>query len=234
MRSSKLASIVLPVYKQADHIGDVVREYETSLSQTLHELILVVNGGRDASLDVCRALEKQYETVRTTYSEHTGWGHAVKLGLKAAKGDVLCYTNAARTHPSDLKQFIHTAIDNPAMVVKARRHRRRPLSRKLGSLLYNLECRALFALPTWDVNGTPKVFGREVYTAIDLQSDDDLIDLEFNIKCKRLGVPMLEIPIDSHDRHSGRSTTDYSSALRMYREAFHNWKNWKSWSPRSS
>ena len=120
------------------------------------------------------------------------------------------------------------------MVVKARRHRRRPLRRKLGSLLYNLECRALFALPTWDVNGTPKVFGREVYTAIDLKSDDDFIDLEFNVKCKCLGIPMLEIPIDSRDRHGGRSTTDYRSALRMYRGAFHNWKNWKSWSPRSS
>lgn len=224
MGSRKLASIVLPVYKQADHIGDVVREYETSLSQILHESILVVNGGGDASLDVCRALAAQYETVRTTYSEQTGWGRAVKLGLKAAKGDVLCYTNAARTRSSDLKQFIHTAIDNPTMVVKARRRRRRPLRRKFGSLLYNLECRALFALPTWDVNGTPKVFGREVYTAIDLQSDDDLIDLEFNIKCKRLGVPMLELPIDSRDRRGGRSTTDYRSALRMYRGAFRLWR----------
>ena len=234
MKSCQLVSIVLPVYKQADHIGDVVKEYETTLSQTSHESILVVNGVGDKSLDVCRALEKQYETVRTTYSEHAGWGCAVKLGLKAAKGDVLCYTNAARTQVSDLKHLIHAALDNPTMVVKARRHRRRPLKRKLGTLLYNLECRALFALPTWDVNGTPKVFGREVYTAIDLQSEDDLIDLEFNVKCKRLGVPMLEIPIDSRDRHGGNSTTDYSSAFRMYREAFHNWKNWKSWSPRSS
>ena len=229
-----MLSIVIPIHKQADHIRQVVEAYEAELTQIDHELILVVNGGGDASLGVCRTLEAQYETVRTTYSEHTGWGRAVKLGLKAAKGDVLCYTNAARTHPSDLKQFIHTAIDNPAMVVKARRRRRRPLRRKFGSLLYNLECRALFSLPTWDVNGTPTVFGREVYTAIDLQSEDDLIDLEFNIKCKCLGVPMLEIPIDSRDRHGGRSTTDVRSALRMYRRVLHNWKNWKSWNPRSS
>ena len=222
--SHKFISLVLPVYKQADHIGDVVREYETSLSQTLHETILVVNGGGDKSLDVCRALEVQYETVRATYSQQKGWGRAVRLGLKAAKGDVLCYTNAARTRPSDLKNFIHAALDNPAMVVKAKRYRRRPLKRKLGSLLYNLECRALFALPTWDVNGTPKVFRHDVYTAINLQSDDGLIDLEFNIKCKRLGVPMLEIPIDSRDRHGGSSTTDYRSALRMYRGAFKMWR----------
>ena len=224
MKSYQLTSIVLPVYKQADHIGDVVKEYEATLSDIFHETILVVNGDGDASLDVCRTLEVQYETVRTTYSEQRGWGRAVKLGLKAAKGEVLCYTNAARTRPSDLKRLILTAIDNPAMVVKARRHRRRPLRRKLGSLLYNLECRALFSLSTWDVNGTPKVFGREVYTSINLQSDDDLIDLEFNIKCTRLGVPMLEIPINSPERHGGSSTTDYRSAIRMCHGAFKMWR----------
>jgi hypothetical protein len=41
-----LASIVLPVYGQADHIGQVVEEFEAAL-QTLsirYEFILVVNG----------------------------------------------------------------------------------------------------------------------------------------------------------------------------------------------
>jgi len=33
---------------------------------------------------------------------------------------------------------------------------------------------------------------------------------------------------------SGAVVIDNSSAFRMYREVFHNWKNWKSWSPRSS
>ena len=224
MGSRKLASIVLPIYKQADHISDVVKEYETSLSQILHESILVVNGGGDASLDVCRALAARYETVRTTYSEQPGWGRAVKLGLRVAKGDLLCYTNTARTQPSDLKRFIRAALDNPTMVVKAKRHRRRPLKRKLGTSLYNLECRTLFTLPTWDVNGTPKVFRRDIYTAINLESDDDLIDLEFNIKCKQLGFPILEIPIESHDRRDGQSTTNYRSALRMCRGAFKMWR----------
>ncbi len=225
MQSRELTSIVLPVYNQANHIDNVVKQYEAILPHIFHETILVVNGGEDESLDVCRALEVQYGTVRTTYCQQNGWGRALKLGLRAAKGDVLCYTNTARTQPSDLKRFIHAALDNPTMVVKAKRHRRRPLKRKLGTLLYNLECRTLFALPTWDVNGTPKVFRRDIYTAINLESDDDLIDLEFNIKCKQLGFPILEIPIESHDRRDGQSTTNYRSALRMCRGAFQMWKN---------
>ena len=44
--------------------------------------------------------------------------------------------------------------------MKANRKIRDNWRRRLGSLLYNLECRALFDLANWDINGTPKVFPR--------------------------------------------------------------------------
>ena len=65
---------MLPIHKQADHIGDVVKEYEAAPSHISHENILVVNEGGDASLQVCRALEVQYQTVRPTNSEQKGRG----------------------------------------------------------------------------------------------------------------------------------------------------------------
>jgi hypothetical protein len=52
--------------------------------------------------------------------------------------------------------------------VKANRKIRDHWSRRLGSLLYNLECRALFDLSVWDVNGTPKVFPRSCDRAAQL------------------------------------------------------------------
>ena len=53
----------------------------------------------------------------------------------------------------------------PNVVVKANRKIREHWTRRLGSLLYNLECRALFDLSNWDVNGTPKVFPRALRRA---------------------------------------------------------------------
>jgi hypothetical protein len=79
-----------------------------------------------------------------------------------------------------------------------------------------LECRALFDLPYWDVNGTPKVFGRHLSRLLDLTRTDDLIDLEFNAICRAEGYPMIEVPIFSTTRHSGRSTTNLRSAYNMY------------------
>ena len=56
--------------------------------------------------------------------------------------------------------FCCTDPSTKIRVIKASRKIRENWKRRLGSLLYNLECRALFDLPYWDINGTPKVFGR--------------------------------------------------------------------------
>lgn len=221
-----LVSIVLPVYNQADHIRDIVEEYEKALTRVPnpHEFILVVNACRDNSVEICRALEKEYESVRVMYSEKGGWGLAVKLGLQEAHGDLLCYTNSARTSPHDLTLLLLYAVTTPGAVIKASRKVRDNWRRRLGSLLYNLECRTLFDLSNWDVNGTPKVFPCAFNKLLSLTRDDDLIDLEFNVICRREGYPMLEVPIFSKRRHGGKSTANYRSALKMYWGAYQLWR----------
>ena len=154
-----------------------------------------------------------------------GGGLAVKLGIEQAKGELLCYTNSARTSPQDLVLCLLYAIVYPQVVIKANRKIRDSWRRRLGSLLYNLECRTFFDLPTWDINGTPKVFPRKMVKLMSLTRDDDLIDAEFNAICRYARYPVLEVPILSTRRHGGKSTTNYLSALRMYWGAYQLWRN---------
>ena len=221
-----LFSLVLPVYNQADHIGEVVRQYREVLDRIRHpyELILVPNGSRDASVAVCEALAAEHPEVQAHACEQGGWGRGVKLGLSVARGDVIGYTNSARTSPEDLLLLGLYAIAYPNVVVKANRKIREGWQRRLGSLLYNLECRALFDLSQWDINGTPKLFPRQFEKLLHLTRDDDLIDAEFNAICRREEYPMIEVPIFSSRRHGGRSTTNYGSAWRMYWGAYELWR----------
>jgi glycosyltransferase involved in cell wall biosynthesis len=220
--SADLISIVLPVSNQADHIGIFVQKYEEALAkiQNPHELILVVNACHDCTLEVCYALAERYDPVRVVYSKKGGWGLAVKIGLAEAKGKFLCYTNSARTSPEDLILILLYAVVYPNVVIKANRKIRDSWYRWLGSLLFNLECRVFLDLPTWDINGTPKVFPCQFNKLLSLTRDDDLLDAEFNIVCRREGYPVKEVPIFYSQRHGGRSTTNYVSALRMYWGAF--------------
>lgn len=219
MSPERLLSVVLPVHNQAGFIGDVVEEYLAALAGVAHphELLLVVNGRLDDdTLGVCRRLAGRSPSVRVVQTERGGWGWAVRLGLREARGDLLCYTNSARTSAPDLVLHLMCALAFPGRVVKANRKIRDNALRRLASLAYNIECRALFDLPWWDVNGTPKVFPRAFAPLLSLTRDDDLIDLEFSVACRRHGFPMLEIPAFSTRRHGGASTTGVGSALRLY------------------
>jgi glycosyltransferase involved in cell wall biosynthesis len=220
--SPPLISVVLPIHDQADHIRAVVEEYEAALSRipNPHEILIVPNGCRDASLQVSSELSKVFPAVRVVASERGGWGRAVKIGLQQARGDLLCYTNSARTSGKDLTLLLLYAVAYPGTVVKANRKIRESWPRRLGSLLYNLECRSLYDLSYWDINGTPKVFPRDFVRLLTLTRDDDLLDLEFNAICRREGYPLLEVPIFSARRHGGSSTTNLRSALRMYWGAY--------------
>ncbi|MGE0708642.1 MAG: glycosyltransferase family 2 protein [Planctomycetota bacterium] len=212
-------SVVLPVYRQADHIGLVVEEYLQALARVPvpTQLLLAPNGPRDETHAACAELARRHAGVELVDCPRAGWGAAVRAGLAAATGDLLCYTNSARTAPEDLVLLLLYALAYPEVVVKANRKVREGRLRRLGSLAYNLECRALFDLSQWDLNGTPKVFSRAAHPALlELEREDDLIDLEFNVRCRREGYRMIEVPLFSSRRHGGKSTTNWRTALRLY------------------
>ena len=220
--SASLASIILPVHNQADHIGAVVTEYVDALARTEqpYELILVPNACRDGSVAICQELADRHSEVRVVASDRSGWGLAVKLGLENARGELLGYTNSARTSGPDLLLLLLYARVYPQIVVKANRKIRESWRRRLGSLLYNLQCRALFDLSNWDINGTPKFFPRSFSKLLSLTRTDDLIDAEFSLVCRRENYPMLEVPIFSTRRHGGRSTMNLRAAVRLYWGAY--------------
>lgn len=223
-------SVVLPVYNQADHIEEVLTGYLSALAKTnlSFELLPVINGPRkDKSLEICQAISQKEPRVRTLVTDKGGWGHAVRFGLAEATGTLLCYTNCARTSPGDLMLILLYAQSHEGVIIKANRRVRDSFIRRLGSVIYNFECRWLFDLAVWDVNGTPKAFPRSNAKLLQLTCEDDLIDLEFNATVRSENYPILEVPIISSQRHGGKSTTNLKSAWKMYMGAWTLAKNRK-------
>lgn len=210
-------SVVLPVRDQADHIRRVVESYLDVLDRSVgsYELVLVPNACTDGSDAICRELAMSAARVRVLENPRGGWGLSVRTGLAGSSGRFVCYTNSARTDPSLIPRMLDLARTHPGLV-KVVRCRRGNRVREFGSFLYNLECRLLFDLPGRDVNGTPKLFPRSLLEGMHLTSDGDLLDLEILVECRRLGVRVLEVPVQGWRRHGGRSSTGLASAWRMY------------------
>jgi glycosyltransferase involved in cell wall biosynthesis len=211
-------SVILPVLNQADHIAAVVEQYAAALASLpiTSEIILVPNGCSDDTVQICHDLAARLTGIHVRVSAERGWGRAVRLGLQAATGDLLCYTNCARTSAQDLLLLLVYSTVYPNAVVKASRRIRENWRRRLSSLIYNLECRTLFGLSVWDINGTPKAFPRQLDRLLALRRDDELFDAEFMVACQMERYQVLEVPISSGPRHGGKSTTNILTGLRMY------------------
>lgn len=221
MEPARSASVVLPVHNQADHIDGVVEGYlrVTRLLGLKVDFVLVANGCTDGSNEICERLAAEHEEVHALEQDRGGWGRAVRAGLACARGDLVGYTNSARTSPEILALMLSYARAYPMVVLKANRRIRDSVVRRAGSLLYNLECRTLFNMPTWDVNGTPKLFPRSFHRLLELNATGDLIDAELMLVCQQAAYPIIEVPLLATTRLGGRSTTNYRSAARMYRGA---------------
>jgi hypothetical protein len=220
-------SLVLPCRNQADHIGQVLPRYLHPLG-TLgipFELVVVPNACTDDTQEVVETLARTDERIRVVSNPAGGWGLSVRCGLEAASGSVLGYTNTARTDPESLPRFVRRFQTSGRCLVKARREARQAPMRAAGSLLYNLEARLLLGVHCGDVNGTPKIFGRELYQRIHLTAKGDLLDLELMSCAAQLGIPIEEIPVRGFHRHGGKSSTTWKSAWKMYSGAFRLW--WK-------
>ena len=222
MRESSTVSIVLPAYRAADHVRNIIPEMikEVEKLGAAIEVIVVVNGPRDGTDEAAAELHAADGRVRVLRADDAGWGRAVRTGLQAATGDMLAYTNLARTPPHVLRTAVALAFDSDGSVVKASRRIRDSTARRAGSVLFNLECRMLFELSVFDVNGTPKVFPAELTDLRELRRNDDLIDVEFLAICRARGYQVIEFGVPPLPRHSGRSTTNLGSAWRMYAGSF--------------
>jgi glycosyltransferase involved in cell wall biosynthesis len=219
--SLKVVSIVMPIHNQADYIDAVVRDclgVIDRLNRTV-ELMLVTNGCTDTSAAACRNLARSHREVRTIDLRQGGWGRAVRAGIAESSGDVIGYTNSARTSPEMLALMVIYAEVYPNAVLKVKRRIRDNARRQVGSLLFNLECKLLFELGTWDINGTPKLFPRSFTQLLNLSEDGELIDAELMAMCQRERYPVIEVPVLSTARRGGVSTTTYRTAARMYRGA---------------
>ena len=213
----KDVSIVLPAdAEDQELLSRVVSSYADQLDAARHswEILLVPNVRGGAEKSPVWSVSSRID-VRVC-SPRDGWGAAVSEGLRASTGRLLCYTNWRRTSAVVIAEILDLALRNQDVVIRANRRTRDTRARRVGSLLFNLECRFLLQVPAWDINGTPKVFPRRFDSLLALDRADDLFDAEFAVVCERAGYPVIEVPVEAALHPGLTSAPDLPAALRMY------------------
>jgi len=214
---AEMISLVLPSGGRERQTAEMVRQYAQALAALGVRCELLVTAAAPETIPFDTPNDRV--SVRGVPAG-PGWGREIRAGLAAAEGDLLGWTLPERTEPQTLASVVKYALESPRAVVRTNRRSRDTLPRRIGSMLYNGECRSLYNLTTWDVNGTPKVFPRTLDKLLCLTRDDELIDLEFTVICRQEGYPVIEMPARERVA-SGAGSIDLTTALRMY------WGAWR-------
>ncbi len=95
-------SIVMPVYREAAHIGEVLRDVHDSLlkADVRFEIVLVEDGSPDDTWKALVEQSRNFPMMRAArLSRNFGKEHALCAGLEMARGDAVIVMDADGQHP---------------------------------------------------------------------------------------------------------------------------------------
>jgi len=216
-------SLVMPCYNEeaivthtATRLIGAFRSAELRL-----QLVAVDNGSKDRTGEILRALAEQYpEVTPHRVDVNQGYGFGVLSGLPDAVapwvGIIPC---DGQVDPADVVQLYEAAAASGTMVIAKvrRRFRLDGLRRKLISVSYNVFVRLLWPrLQSIDLNGSPKLFPRDLIPRLQLTSKGWLLDPELMIKAHYMGVPVMEYNIFARMRGAGVSHVRPAAMLEFF------------------
>lgn len=105
-----MVSIIVPVYNVENKIGKCI---ESILAQTFREfeLILIDDGSKDHSLDVCRQYEKRDSRIRLFTQENAGVSATRNRGIACARGEYIQFVDSDDFIAAEMVESLVEAIE---------------------------------------------------------------------------------------------------------------------------
>jgi glycosyltransferase involved in cell wall biosynthesis len=202
-------SIVFPAYNEELNVESSVARALEYLKGKEGEVIVVNDGSSDRTAEILERLAREHPgRVRPIHHElNQGYAPTLRDGFLAAKSDWVFYTDADN-------QFVLGEIDRliairegADLAIGYRADRQDPPLRKFAAATYNRMVRLAFGLKgVSDIDCAFKLFRREVFERIRIESKHFLVDAEILIKAHRLGMVIRETPVTHLPRKLGSST----------------------------
>ena len=151
MSNAPVLSFVIPLYNSAETIGDVVTKIAALDVPGGHEIVLVNDGSRDRTREVCEKLIQE-TTIPITYVEHArnfGEHNAVLTGYRHTRGEhVINLDDDGQNPPAEgLKLWRHARETGLDAVFGDYRTKEHETWRNLGSWFTNRVADALLDKP---------------------------------------------------------------------------------------
>lgn len=198
-----------PAYHDEGSIGSVVLAALATLKEITddYEIIVVNDGSTDNTRVVLDELATAYPEVRAIHHEkNRGYGAALKTGIKNATKDLIFYTDGdGQYDPREMALFLPLMTADIDVINGFKMVRNDPWYRILIGNIYNILVRIMFGLRMKDVDCDFRLFRREIFDDLELESDSGVICVEMMKKIQDAGYRMREVSVHHYNREHGVS-----------------------------
>lgn len=213
---SKSVSIIIPVKNECGGIASVIQR----VRKYAEEIIVVDGNSTDGTGEIVKKLG-----VPLLLDHGLGKGDGMKVGIKAAKGDIILFFDGDGSHDEqDIPKMIETITKGEADLVVGSR-------RTGGSFDINMDFTGIIRAAGCDmlamlVNKKLHVFltdilysfraiKKDVLERIMPLSDDFVIEQEMIVKCLKKGYKVKEVPSRENARQWGKSKLTTLTGLKF-------------------
>ena len=223
-------SAVLPALNEEENIETAtlrMAEVLGSLSLKDWEVIIVDDGSTDRTGEIADRLTAEDPAhIRVFHhSPNLGYAEALKTGFTSARHQLIFYTDSDNQFDVREIKNLLPLIEDADIVNGFRIYRFDPLTRLVLSWGFNLLVRIMFRIKVRDIDCAFKLFRREVFDKVTIESKKFFVDAEVLAKAKYFGFRTVEIGVRHYPRPAGRSTVRPSHVLSTLRELARIWIN---------
>lgn len=227
-------SLIIPAYNEELRIERTIISYITKFKEHFKnfEIIIVLNGCRDNTLEVVKEIKKKYpDNVKyENFEEAIGKGGAIIEGLKKSRGEVVGFVDADEAFDAnEIIKLIHGLESTDCVIASKWKDKSftqvtEPFTRKFFSRGWNLLVRTSLGLKFKDTQAGAKFFKKEVKESMgyDFICKHFAFDAELLLKIKEKGFEIREVYTPS--KHMAGSTFKMKHSFKMFTDLVKVWR----------
>ena len=216
-----------PAYNEEENLAETVQRALEEIGPLVDgsiEVLAIDDGSTDRTPELADALAAADPRVRVHHQENRGYGGALRAGFANALGELIAFSDGdLQFDLREMSRLLDRLVDPSKKPVDAvigyRIKRRDPPHRIFIAKTYNAIVSALFGLRVRDIDCAMKLFRREVFDGLPLDTDSPFLSAELLIKLRARGARMAQVGVNHYPRAAGTNTgASFRKILRTFRD----------------
>ncbi len=216
-----------PAFNEEENVEETVRRALSEIGPLVDgsiEVLVVDDGSSDRTPELAEALAAADPRVRVHHQPNRGYGGALRAGFANASGELISFSDGDLQFDLSEMSRLLNRLDDPSKrrvgaVIGHRIKRRDPPHRIFIAKTYNAIVSVLFGLRVRDIDCAMKLFRREVFDGLPLDTDSPFLSAELLIKLRARGERFAQVGVNHYPRAAGTNTgASFRKILRTFRD----------------